>query len=167
MKSPFPKCRNSTFRENRKKLWLKITPTSFPDSLPTTFVCEGLSPLETSASEFVGIHVRQNSLAWSCDTLDQEPKFCRIDSQQKMRKFFFRCKRCVLIQNVENREDLNLGKIRVATLWKWALFCLNWCLQCARGERADERKSLHRTSWMLKMEEYRIYMISCYDLRHT
>ena len=46
-KSPFPKCHNSTFRENREKLWLKITLTSFPHSLPT--ICEGLSPLETQS----------------------------------------------------------------------------------------------------------------------
>ena len=53
----------STLRENRDKLWLKITPRDFPDSLPTMFIHESLSRLKISGSESIGIDAKRNSLA--------------------------------------------------------------------------------------------------------
>ena len=67
----------STFRENRGKLMLKITPMNFSYSLAMTFIHEGLSFFGNSTSESAGTYVEQNPLAtWSCFYVwDLEPKF--------------------------------------------------------------------------------------------
>ena len=84
----------SSLRDNREKPWLKITPMNFSDSPPTMFTHDGLSRLEISTSEYVGTHIKQSTLVWSCEVLDLEPEVYSVECQQKSEKSFFAAKFC-------------------------------------------------------------------------
>ena len=88
---------------------LKVHTVNFPDSLHTISVHKGLSILNISFYDSVGVHIKQNSPLWGFQVFDLDSKSFPTDSHRKLREFFS-------LQRM--RSDLKCGELQKPQFWR-------------------------------------------------